>query len=189
MREAISTKDAPQAIGPYSQAIKANGLVFTSGQIAIDPETQQVITGDVAAQTDRVPRNSRKFLKLPAWSGKKCAHGLPEKYMIFCRRRRLRRAFQHSPAGPLDGRSRPSPKDVLQKSTCPRQRRLPSVVGRLTAHRTVRRYFCPSLRWLNSKEGVHMKIAVLGVVSFIAARLSQTLTHKPVHVVRPTLMH
>src|SRR5580658_5306883 len=49
MREIISTKDAPQAIGPYSQAIKANGFVFTSGQVAIDPSTQQVITGDAAA--------------------------------------------------------------------------------------------------------------------------------------------
>jgi 2-iminobutanoate/2-iminopropanoate deaminase len=57
MREVVSTKDAPQAIGPYSQAIKANGFVFTSGQIAIDPSTQQVVAGDVAAQTDRVLRN------------------------------------------------------------------------------------------------------------------------------------
>ena len=63
MREAIATKDAPQAIGPYSQAIKANGLVFTSGQIAIDPATQQVITGDVAAQTDRVLRNLSEILE------------------------------------------------------------------------------------------------------------------------------
>src|SRR3984957_10058158 len=63
MREIISTKDAPQAIGPYSQAIKANGFVFTSGQIAIDPATQQVITGDVAAQTDRVLRNLSEILE------------------------------------------------------------------------------------------------------------------------------
>src|SRR6476660_2128536 len=63
MREAISTKDAPQAIGPYSQAIKANGLVFTSGQIAIDPTNQQVIAGDVAAQTDRVLRNLSEILE------------------------------------------------------------------------------------------------------------------------------
>ena len=47
MREVVSTKDAPQAIGPYSQAIRANGFVFVSGQVAIDPETQQVIAGDV----------------------------------------------------------------------------------------------------------------------------------------------
>jgi 2-iminobutanoate/2-iminopropanoate deaminase len=63
MREVISTKDAPQAIGPYSQAIKVNGFIFTSGQIAIDPATQQVITGDVKAQTDRVLRNLSEILE------------------------------------------------------------------------------------------------------------------------------
>lgn len=63
MREVVSTKDAPQAIGPYSQAIKANGFVFTSGQIAIDPATQQVVAGDVAAQTDRVLRNVSEILE------------------------------------------------------------------------------------------------------------------------------
>ena len=63
MREVISTKDAPKAIGPYSQAIKANGFIFCSGQVAIDPATQQVITGDVAAQTDRVLRNLSEILE------------------------------------------------------------------------------------------------------------------------------
>jgi len=63
MREIISTKDAPQAIGPYSQAIKANGFVFVSGQVAIDPATQQVIAGDVAAQADRVLRNLSEILE------------------------------------------------------------------------------------------------------------------------------
>jgi 2-iminobutanoate/2-iminopropanoate deaminase len=63
MREIISTKDAPQAIGPYSQAIKANGFVFVSGQIAIDPATQQITPGDVAAQTDRVLRNRSEILE------------------------------------------------------------------------------------------------------------------------------
>jgi 2-iminobutanoate/2-iminopropanoate deaminase len=63
MREIISTKDAPQAIGPYSQAVKANGFIFTAGQIAIDPATQQVIAGDVAAQTDRVLRNLSEILE------------------------------------------------------------------------------------------------------------------------------
>jgi 2-iminobutanoate/2-iminopropanoate deaminase len=63
MREVVSTKDAPQAIGPYSQAIKANGFVFLSGQIAIDPATQQVVAGDVAAQTDRVLRNLSEILE------------------------------------------------------------------------------------------------------------------------------
>ena len=63
MREVISTKDAPQAIGPYSQAIKANGFIFVSGQVAIDPATQQVVAGDVAAQTDRVLRNLSEILE------------------------------------------------------------------------------------------------------------------------------
>lgn len=63
MREIISTKDAPQAIGPYSQAIKANGFIFVSGQIPIDPTSQQVITGDVGAQTDRVLRNLSEILE------------------------------------------------------------------------------------------------------------------------------
>ena len=63
MREVISTKNAPQAIGPYSQAIKANGFVFVSGQVAIDPATQQVITGDVAVQTEQVLKNLTGILK------------------------------------------------------------------------------------------------------------------------------
>lgn len=63
MRDVIATKDAPQAIGPYSQAIRANGFVFLSGQVAIDPSTQQVINGDVAAQTDRVLKNLSAILK------------------------------------------------------------------------------------------------------------------------------
>jgi 2-iminobutanoate/2-iminopropanoate deaminase len=57
MREVIATNDGPKAIGPYSQAIKANGFVFLSGQIALDPATQQLISGDVAAQTERVLQN------------------------------------------------------------------------------------------------------------------------------------
>ena len=63
MRTIVSTPDAPKAIGPYSQAIKANGLVFISGQVAIDPATQQVIGGDVSAQTDRVLKNLSAILK------------------------------------------------------------------------------------------------------------------------------
>jgi 2-iminobutanoate/2-iminopropanoate deaminase len=62
MKEAISTSDAPKAIGPYSQAIRSNGFVFTSGQVAIDPATQQVISGDIAAQTDRVLKNLSNIL-------------------------------------------------------------------------------------------------------------------------------
>ena len=57
MREVIATDKGPKAIGPYSQAIKANGFVFLSGQIALDPATQQLISGDVTAQTERVLQN------------------------------------------------------------------------------------------------------------------------------------
>ena len=63
MREVISTQDGPQAIGPYSQAVKANGFVVVSGQVAIDPATQQVISGDVAVQTERVLKNLSGILK------------------------------------------------------------------------------------------------------------------------------
>jgi 2-iminobutanoate/2-iminopropanoate deaminase len=63
MREVIATEQAPQAIGPYSQAIRAQGLIFTSGQIAIDPATGQIIAGDVSAQTDRVLKNLAAILQ------------------------------------------------------------------------------------------------------------------------------
>jgi 2-iminobutanoate/2-iminopropanoate deaminase len=63
MREVVATDDAPKAIGPYSQAIRAGGLIFTSGQVAIDPATQQVIAGDVSAQTDRVLKNLAAILQ------------------------------------------------------------------------------------------------------------------------------
>jgi 2-iminobutanoate/2-iminopropanoate deaminase len=63
MRDVISTKDGPHAIGPYSQAIRANGFVFVSGQVAIDPATQQVMNGDVAAQTDRTLKNLSAILQ------------------------------------------------------------------------------------------------------------------------------
>jgi len=63
MREVIATDDGPKAIGPYSQAIKANGLVFVSGQVAIDPATQQVVAGDVAAQTERALENLAGILR------------------------------------------------------------------------------------------------------------------------------
>lgn len=53
----VHTEHAPAAIGPYSQGIVANGFLFTAGQIAIDPATGQVVTGTVAAQTERVMAN------------------------------------------------------------------------------------------------------------------------------------
>jgi len=63
MREVISTPDAPNAIGPYSQAIKGGGFVFTAGQVALDPATGQVVPGDVAAQTERVMKNLAAILQ------------------------------------------------------------------------------------------------------------------------------
>jgi 2-iminobutanoate/2-iminopropanoate deaminase len=63
MREVIATNEAPKAIGPYSQAIKANGFIFVSGQIPLDPTTQQLIEGDVSAQTERVLQNLSGILK------------------------------------------------------------------------------------------------------------------------------
>ena len=63
MREVISTDAGPKAIGPYSQAIKANGFVFVSGQVPFDPATQQLVVGDIAVQTERVLQNLAGILK------------------------------------------------------------------------------------------------------------------------------
>lgn len=57
MRNAISTKGAPQAIGPYSQGIRAGNMLFVSGQGHLDPETGALVTGDVATATRRVMDN------------------------------------------------------------------------------------------------------------------------------------
>lgn len=59
----ISTDHAPKAIGPYSQATVANGFIYTAGQIALDPATMEVVTGDVKAQTERVMANLQAVLK------------------------------------------------------------------------------------------------------------------------------
>lgn len=60
----VATQNAPAAIGPYSQGIIANGLVFTAGQIPLDPATMELVGGeDVAAQTDRVMRNLAAILE------------------------------------------------------------------------------------------------------------------------------
>jgi 2-iminobutanoate/2-iminopropanoate deaminase len=63
MREVIATPNAPQAIGPYSQAIRANGFVFVSGQIPLDPATQQIVEGGVAQQTEQALANLEAILK------------------------------------------------------------------------------------------------------------------------------
>ncbi len=61
--QVVSTASAPKAIGPYSQAIVAGDLIFTSGQIPLDPETQQLVTGDIRAQTERVMENLAAVLQ------------------------------------------------------------------------------------------------------------------------------
>ena len=63
MIEPVATDRGPKAIGPYSQAIKANGFVFISGQIPLDPATQQLVEGDVAAQTERVLENLKAIVE------------------------------------------------------------------------------------------------------------------------------
>ena len=62
-KQAISTNQAPAAIGPYSQAIRYGNLLFVSGQIPIDPATGKIVEGDVAVQTDRVLRNLSAVLE------------------------------------------------------------------------------------------------------------------------------
>ncbi len=63
MTEKIYTPNAPAAIGPYSQAVKANGFLFTSGQIPIDPATGEIDGNDITAQTERVCKNLAAVLK------------------------------------------------------------------------------------------------------------------------------
>lgn len=63
MKEIVATDRGPKAIGPYSQAVKANGFVFVSGQIAIDPQTQQIVPGDIAQQTTRVMENLKGIVE------------------------------------------------------------------------------------------------------------------------------
>jgi 2-iminobutanoate/2-iminopropanoate deaminase len=66
----VHTEKAPAAIGPYSQAVIANGLVFTAGQIALDPATGQVVPGGIAEQTDRVFTNLTAVLEAAGTSWK-----------------------------------------------------------------------------------------------------------------------
>jgi 2-iminobutanoate/2-iminopropanoate deaminase len=54
MKQAVSSPEAPKAIGPYSQAVRAGQLLFVSGQVPLDPATGQIVSGDIAAQTRRV---------------------------------------------------------------------------------------------------------------------------------------
>ena len=63
MREIISTEHGPKAIGPYSQAVKANGFVFTAGQVALDPATGSVVGTEIKAETERVMENLKGIVE------------------------------------------------------------------------------------------------------------------------------
>jgi 2-iminobutanoate/2-iminopropanoate deaminase len=71
MKQAVSSPEAPKAIGPYSQAVRAGQLLFVSGQVPLDPATGQIVTGDIAAQTRRVFDNLGAVLKA---GGRSFAH-------------------------------------------------------------------------------------------------------------------
>jgi 2-iminobutanoate/2-iminopropanoate deaminase len=63
MKQAVSSPDAPKAIGPYSQAVRVGQLLFVSGQVPLDPVTGEILSGDIAAQTRRVFENLGAVLK------------------------------------------------------------------------------------------------------------------------------
>ena len=68
MKKVIQTEKAPKAIGPYSQAIEVNGMLFVSGQIPINPETGKIVEGGINEQTDQVMRNIGQILKAAGYS-------------------------------------------------------------------------------------------------------------------------
>lgn len=63
MREVINSKKAPAAIGPYSQAVKVNGFLFISGQLPMDPETMEIVDGDIQQQTKQSIENIKAILE------------------------------------------------------------------------------------------------------------------------------
>lgn len=63
MKKIINTENAPKAVGPYSQAVEANGLVFVSGQIPVNPQTSSIVVGSIKEQTEQVLKNIGAILK------------------------------------------------------------------------------------------------------------------------------
>ena len=63
MKTIVSTKDAPSAIGPYSQAVVHNQTIYVSGQLPVDPATGELVTGDIAAQTTRAMNNIKAIVE------------------------------------------------------------------------------------------------------------------------------
>ncbi len=68
MKKIVHTENAPAAIGPYSQAVEVNGMLFVSGQVPIDPTTGKVVEGGIAQQTDRVMKNIGAILQEAGYS-------------------------------------------------------------------------------------------------------------------------
>jgi 2-iminobutanoate/2-iminopropanoate deaminase len=71
MREIVLTDRGPKPIGPYAQAIKVNGLLFVSGQVALDPKTNEFLGGDIVKQTERVLENLKGIVEA---AGSKLGH-------------------------------------------------------------------------------------------------------------------
>ena len=70
MKKVINTDNAPKAIGPYSQAIEANGMLFVSGQVPIDPATGQIVEGGIKEQTEQVMKNIEAILESAGYTFK-----------------------------------------------------------------------------------------------------------------------
>jgi len=70
MKKIINTSDAPKAIGPYSQAVETNGILFISGQIPVDPKTGKIVKGGVREQTEQVMKNIEAILVEAGYSFK-----------------------------------------------------------------------------------------------------------------------
>jgi len=68
MKKIIKTTNAPAAIGPYSQAVEMKGMLFISGQVALDPATGKMVEGDITVQTERVIRNIEAILQAAGYS-------------------------------------------------------------------------------------------------------------------------
>ena len=116
MREVIATANAPQAIGPYSQAVRAAGLIFTSGQIPVDPATQQLVGGDIGAQTERVLKNLAAILQASASSLEKvlrCTVFLKNMGDFAAMNEVFGRYFKHDPPSRSTVEVARLPKDVL----------------------------------------------------------------------------
>jgi len=71
MRDVVLTEHGPKPIGPYSQAIRANGFLYVSGQVALNPSTGELLAGDVRQQTERVMENLKSIVEA---AGTKMAH-------------------------------------------------------------------------------------------------------------------